>query len=50
MVRVHQFVSRRPQKIPYVVSWVPDSTAVIVMEDHGGNERYQLFRIDIDNP
>jgi len=34
----------------YVVSWVPDSTAVIVMEDQGGNERYQLFRIDIDNP
>jgi dienelactone hydrolase len=34
----------------YIVSWVPDSTAVIVMEDKGGNERYQLFRIDINNP
>jgi dipeptidyl aminopeptidase/acylaminoacyl peptidase len=34
----------------FVVSWVPDSTAVIVMEDQGGNERYQLFQIDINNP
>lgn len=34
----------------FVVSWVPDSSAVIVMEDHGGNERYQLFQIDINNP
>jgi dipeptidyl aminopeptidase/acylaminoacyl peptidase len=34
----------------YIVSWVPDSSAVIVMEDKGGNERYQLFRIDLGNP
>ena len=34
----------------YLVSWVPDSTAVIVAEDKGGNERDQLFRIDIKNP
>lgn len=34
----------------YVVSWAPDGTTLIVMEDKGGNERYQLFRIDINNP
>lgn len=48
--------SRPPMRITetrentYVVSWVPDSTALIVMEDQGGNERYQLFRVDVHNP
>jgi len=34
----------------YLVSWVPDSNAVIVTEDKGGNERYQLFLIDLNDP
>ena len=34
----------------YIVSWVPDSCAVIVAQDKGGNERYQLFQVDVDNP
>jgi dipeptidyl aminopeptidase/acylaminoacyl peptidase len=34
----------------YIVSWVPDSSGVIVAQDKGGNERQQLFRIDIAQP
>ncbi len=34
----------------FLVSWVPDSTAVIVAEDKAGNERYQLFLIDVKEP
>jgi dipeptidyl aminopeptidase/acylaminoacyl peptidase len=30
------------------VSWTPDSRAVLVRQDHQGDERYQLFRVDID--
>ncbi len=32
------------------LSWTPDSKAVIVAQDRGGNERYRLFRIDIERP
>jgi dipeptidyl aminopeptidase/acylaminoacyl peptidase len=34
----------------FVVSWTPDSAAVIVEEDKGGNERAQLFRVDVKRP
>jgi Tol biopolymer transport system component len=34
----------------YLTSWLPDSTGVIVEQDKGGNERYQLFQIKIDEP
>jgi dipeptidyl aminopeptidase/acylaminoacyl peptidase len=34
----------------YLVSWAPDSRAVVVEQDRGGNERVQLFRIDLDRP
>jgi dipeptidyl aminopeptidase/acylaminoacyl peptidase len=34
----------------YLVSWAPDSRAVIVEQDKDGNERVQLFRIDLDRP
>ncbi len=34
----------------FLVSWTPDSRAVIVEEDKGGNERVQLFRVDLDRP
>ncbi len=33
-----------------LVSWTPDSRAVIVAEDHDGNERARLFRVDLDHP
>jgi dipeptidyl aminopeptidase/acylaminoacyl peptidase len=33
-----------------LVSWTPDSKAIIVAQDEGGNERFQLSRIDIDRP
>ncbi len=33
-----------------LVSWTPDSRAVIVEQDHDGNERAQLFRVDIARP
>jgi dipeptidyl aminopeptidase/acylaminoacyl peptidase len=32
------------------VSWAPDSSAVIVAEDHEGDERSRLFRVDLDHP
>jgi dipeptidyl aminopeptidase/acylaminoacyl peptidase len=31
-------------------SWTPDSKAVIVSEDHDGDEFARLFRVDIDKP
>ena len=34
----------------YLVSWAPDSRAVIVAQDQDGNERDQLFRIELDRP
>ncbi len=34
----------------YLVSWTPDSRAVLVEQDRDGNERAQLFRVDIDRP
>ena len=33
-----------------LVSWSPDSRAVVVSQDHGGDERAQLFRLDLDRP
>jgi dipeptidyl aminopeptidase/acylaminoacyl peptidase len=32
------------------VSWTPDSCAVIVAEDHEGDEHRRLFRVDLDQP
>jgi dipeptidyl aminopeptidase/acylaminoacyl peptidase len=34
----------------FLVSWAPDSRGVIVKQDRGGNERTQLFRVDLDRP
>lgn len=34
----------------YLVSWTPDSRAMIVEQDKDGNERVQLFRIDLEKP
>jgi dipeptidyl aminopeptidase/acylaminoacyl peptidase len=33
-----------------LVSWTPGGSSVIVSQDHDGNERAQLFRIDLDQP
>ena len=33
-----------------VVAWTPDSRAVLVSQDHDGDERAQLFRVDLDRP
>lgn len=33
-----------------LVSWTLDSHAVLVEQDKEGNERAQLFRVDLDNP
>jgi dipeptidyl aminopeptidase/acylaminoacyl peptidase len=33
-----------------LISWAPDSRSVLVRQDKKGNERFQLFRIDLDNP
>ena len=32
------------------MSWTPDSKAIIVAQDRGGNERFQLLRIEIERP
>ncbi len=34
----------------FLTSWTPDSRSVLVEQDKDGNERVQLFRIDLDNP
>jgi dipeptidyl aminopeptidase/acylaminoacyl peptidase len=34
----------------FLVSWTPDSRAVIVEQDRDGNERAQLFRVDLERP
>lgn len=34
----------------FVASWTPDSRAVLVSQDRDGDERAQLFRIDLDRP
>ena len=34
----------------FLVAWAPDSRSVIVEQDKGGNERAQLFRVDLDCP
>jgi dipeptidyl aminopeptidase/acylaminoacyl peptidase len=34
----------------WLISWTPDSSAVIVEQDHDGDERVCLFKVDIDNP
>ena len=33
-----------------LVSWAPESAAVIVGQDHDGDERTQLFRVRVDKP
>jgi dienelactone hydrolase len=33
-----------------LISWTPDSRAIIVGQDHDGDERVQLFRVDLDRP
>jgi pimeloyl-ACP methyl ester carboxylesterase/Tol biopolymer transport system component len=33
-----------------LTSWTPDSRAVIVGQDHDGDERVQLFHVDLDRP
>ncbi|MFN8447600.1 MAG: prolyl oligopeptidase family serine peptidase [Anaerolineae bacterium] len=33
-----------------LASWTPDSRAVLVTQDYEGDERYQLFRVDVDAP
>lgn len=34
----------------WLVSWTADSAAVIVEEDHDGDEHVRLFRVDLDHP
>lgn len=34
----------------FIIEWMPDSRAVMVSQDESGNERDQLFRIDLDHP
>jgi dipeptidyl aminopeptidase/acylaminoacyl peptidase len=48
--------SRRPfalthtPEFTWLVSWLPDSSGVLVEEDHGGDEFARLFRVALDRP
>lgn len=33
-----------------LMSWTPDDRSVLVFQDHDGDERYQIFRIELANP
>lgn len=33
-----------------VISWAPDDESLVVAQDMDGNERYQLFRVRLDQP
>ena len=33
-----------------IVSWLPDSSGVLVVQDHQGDERDRLFRVDLAHP
>jgi dipeptidyl aminopeptidase/acylaminoacyl peptidase len=33
-----------------LVSWAPDNRSVLVAQDFNGDERYQLFRVELDHP
>ncbi len=33
-----------------LASWTPDNSAVLVMQDYEGDERYQLFRVELARP
>lgn len=33
-----------------LVSWTRDSQSIVVRQDHGGDERAQLFQVDLDHP
>src|SRR5207237_227749 len=34
----------------FLVAWTPDSRAVLVSQDRGGDERDRLYRVDLDRP
>ena len=34
----------------FVTAWTPDSRAVLAIQDHHGDERYCLYRLDLDRP
>ncbi len=33
-----------------LINWTPDSRSVLMLQDKDGNERYQIFRVDMDKP
>lgn len=38
------------QENMHVVSWTPDGAGVLALEDHDGDERYRLVRLDLARP
>jgi dipeptidyl aminopeptidase/acylaminoacyl peptidase len=34
----------------FIASWTPDSRSVLVAQDHDGDERYRLYRIELEHP
>src|SRR5947209_15775407 len=43
-----QLTAARERTVPR--SWTPDSSAVVVAQDHGGDERVQLSRVALETP
>ncbi|NPV75471.1 MAG: S9 family peptidase [Anaerolineae bacterium] len=37
-------------QVVHLVSWAPDSRSVVVAQDQDGDERFQLFRVDLAQP
>jgi dipeptidyl aminopeptidase/acylaminoacyl peptidase len=42
-------LTETPEKT-FITAWTHDSRAVIVEQDHDGNERTQFFRVDLERP
>ena len=34
----------------HLVSWSPNSQSIVIAQDEGGNERFQLFRVELSQP
>jgi dipeptidyl aminopeptidase/acylaminoacyl peptidase len=37
-------------EISHLLSWSPDSRSVLVARDHQGDERYRLYRVEVERP
>ena len=50
MAQPHPFALTHTPERTHFTNWTPDSRAVLVQEDTGGDERARLFQVEIDRP